>query len=382
MDKMIKIIIVGIMAVSLVFEASSKYMDSINASNEMIKNEINQNGINQNEIISTNSITLKDGLKDETLSLGVISIFNDQEKIDILDINIKGESNHVLVCKDSINDIVYYVNYGADNFIYRIKDGQSELVVELPAKRLFYRKDKLYFMLESYDTYTLVDMKDGNIFSYDPYSGKVSRIIDKEATMMFVYEEGIYYYVDSIGEELDDGTYTVNRNYYSYSFYTTKTQEITESSFLSLYKWNTKEIPRLCSFLRNKLYYSFDSKRISIYDIECNSRQDLEVMKDFTDFTLFNGSIITNELVHINLKTGIQSLILPKGENGEEIYELYTDGDYLYGLCGSSGIGDSVMKQIIIEKQKGQVITSKERTNKEYKMYRYVYYTKPLGKEA
>ena len=94
---------------------------------------------------------MKNGLQDESIhNIQVISSLDTatiNEK-NTLDVNIKSGSNQILLCNDYENDIVYYINYGRDYFIYRIKDGKSELVVEMPAKSIFHKRGKLYFILE------------------------------------------------------------------------------------------------------------------------------------------------------------------------------------------------------------------------------------------
>ena len=66
------------------------------------------------------------------------------------------ERNHVTevmqehkVCVDDVTGAVYYVNVGRDYFLYRIKDGKSELAVELPANYLYTHEGVLYFLLDA-----------------------------------------------------------------------------------------------------------------------------------------------------------------------------------------------------------------------------------------
>ncbi|NLJ96528.1 MAG: hypothetical protein GX321_05195 [Clostridiales bacterium] len=181
-------------------------------------------------------ISLKKGLKDESL----VAKEKNVNGYGNISVNIK-EDNQVLLCKDPVYDIVYYVNYGVDYFIYRIKDGKSELVASMPAKRLFCIDGKLYFILESYAIYALKDMKDGNIFCYDPISGEVERIIDAKADKMFVYKDGIYYVVETGETELGNGAFSIDQELYFYSFTTMKSKKIT-SNFISLLKWKDYHI--------------------------------------------------------------------------------------------------------------------------------------------
>lgn len=431
MGKIKKVTLWGIICLCLYFSACSKSQESMENSNDLGKNEINSDEQNGSEEITgiskviddgtedganlEDALILKDGLKDETLVSGTITDEDELEKLASLDINIKGETNQVLLCKDPINNIVYYVNYGVDYFIYRIKDGKSELVVELPAKRLFFQEGKLYFMLESYKLYTLKDMENGNIFSYDPVSGEVIRIVDDRATLMFVYDDGIYYNVDS-RVKLEGTQYTVDRKIYFYNFATAKREEGTGINS-SIYKWNEyyltyevepleddetsfnlvglkletldkakslklteEELPEYFSFVGNKFYYILNSNNIGIYDIDTNERREIPIVDVFSrtaDFTLLDGIIYLNNMLSIELDTGKQSVIGPKVE-GEAIFEMYTDGENLYGLCGDFMGNHIVMKQIIIEEQKDQSTIRNPGTSNEYEMLGYVFYTVPI----
>jgi len=320
-------------------------------------------------------ISLKKGLKDESL----VAKEKNVNGYGNISVNIK-EDNQVLLCKDPVYDIVYYVNYGVDYFIYRIKDGKSELVASMPAKRLFCIDGKLYFILESYAIYALKDMKDGNIFCYDPISGEVERIIDAKADKMFVYKDGIYYVVETGETELGNGAFSIDQELYFYSFTTMKSKKIT-SNFISLLKWKdyhiseeVKEIDeneayelygirqkikviislkletldqsksikltdnqytRNYSIAGDKFYYIFDRKSFNIYDIETQETKEIPLSvickNDFT--VLNNGMIYIDSLLQITPETGEQSIITPENEY-ETIYELYTDGENLYGVDG------------------------------------------------
>ena len=185
-----------------------------------------------------NSI-LNKGLKDETLQ----AIGADEEGYGALGVNIRNENN-LLLCKDPVYNIVYYVNYGEDYYIYRMKEGKSELVVELPAKRLFARGGKLYFIAQSYGAYDLNDME-GNILCYNPLTGDVSLIINDKAGTMVVYDDGIYYKTVVENEESSSGYQIDNSETYYYSF-ETKAKVLIEDSTVQLMKWKDYHvIPKL-----------------------------------------------------------------------------------------------------------------------------------------
>jgi|GEM_PF-893572 len=376
-----------------------------------------------NEGNDKDTISLNDGLIDETLE----AVGKDEDGNGILGVNIKAEkeNNQLLLCKDPVYDIVYYVNYGVDYFIYRLKEGKSELAVEMPAKRLFCINGKLYFMLESYETYALTDMKDGNIFCYNPISGEVSLINEAEAKTMFVYKDGIYYAVDTIIKDYGNGAVATKRDIYYYSFATAKSEEI-KDKLATPYKWKdyhiTYEVEEVeegdelyeiygtdeiitrtvgikletldktksiklpvepfiqnYSIIANKLYSILELETLLILDIETKEKKEIPLAFQCTDdFTIFNGMIyIAQNLLQINPVTGVQSIITAENTD-ESIYEFYTDGENLYGVCGSKG---GIIKRIIIEELPDDAIIVEKEDGTSYEFGRFVFHTLPMGEE-
>lgn len=329
-----------------------------------------------------------------------------------LPINIKGENNEVLLCKDPVYDIVYYVNYGNDNFIYRIKEGKVELAVSIPAKRLFCMDGILYFMVDSYSTYSLSGIQDGNILSYNPKDGKVSVVIDTEAKLMFVYEDGIYYEVDTYLGENEDGSVSFCPYYYSYSFRDKTVQQIDEI-YISMYKWNDlyltmktesdgtwdnivgyqlssldkSEVINLVdetylyytyAFWQNRFYYRPESNQLCIYDIDTKETQTITLVSaGDDDFTIIDGFVYINNLLRIDLETGKQSLIKTEQES-QDIYELYTDGKNMYGICGTGGKNYGVLKKIEIIEEPQNALTVQNDAGEEFEIDRYLYRTLPI----
>ncbi len=81
------------------------------------------------------------------------------------------EEHPVLVCKDPVYDITYYVNYGRDYYIYAKRGEESECAVEISARDLYCREGVLYFRTEDYDIYEFDSFADGAILTYNPTSG-------------------------------------------------------------------------------------------------------------------------------------------------------------------------------------------------------------------
>ena len=155
--------------------------------------------------------------------------------------------------------MTYYVDCGRDYYIHAIKDGVSELAVEIPAKNLYFRDGKLYFMVADYGKYSLDGLINGDILSYNPVDGKVSVVIngigegtimtvqekDKKkgekqnivmpdttevtSTYMAVYQDGIYYSRKGQKVMITDISYLQPENKYCYSFQTGETSLIDEN---------------------------------------------------------------------------------------------------------------------------------------------------------
>lgn len=393
-----------------------------NAKDELAEAEIEDKVTEKEENIITDiskavdsngeKLTLKDGICDETLEV----VGTDQTNYGNLEVNIKGENNQVLLCKDPVYNIVYYVNYGEDYFIYRIKDGKSELVVELPAKRLFCRDGNLYFMLEGYKTYEFDELESGNLLCYHPITGEITVISKKNANMMCVYEEGIYYYADTYGDNLGETDYTVNRKFYYYSFEKEENSEI-KTNLFSVYKWKDYfwgyqlkeregdasgifdiagialqkldqteslellegEVPEVYSFIGDYLYYMPKGSGITIYNMETQEKQEIPLYSSATnvDFTILNEKIYVNSLVQIDPKTGMQSLIVSE-EGNQTIQELYTDGEYLYGICSSPEDGQEKLQRIVIEEFPEEAMIIEKESGESYEINRFIFHTDPM----
>lgn len=127
----------------------------------------------------------------------------------------------VLVCKDPVYDITYYVNYGRDNYIYAYRNGNSEVVVEIPASELFCKDGELYFIAETDGKYQFSGFTPGNILKYNPTSGNVVVVVNCNADNMIVYPDGIFY--KQLGE-LDQVGMQLSRKEESF-FYSFATEE-------------------------------------------------------------------------------------------------------------------------------------------------------------
>lgn len=65
-----------------------------------------------------------------------------------LGINFKEHESLSLVYPDPENDVVYFVNYGKDNYIYELKDGSATLLVDKKANFLQLWDNDLFFLCD------------------------------------------------------------------------------------------------------------------------------------------------------------------------------------------------------------------------------------------
>ncbi len=101
------------------------------------------------------------------------------------------KNQNSLFCIGGETGIIYFVNQKQDYYIYRLKDGQAELAVEIPAKELYFQGDTLYFMVDDYDRYQLKNMEEGDIYSYTPATGEI-KLIYPAGSMISEENLGLY----------------------------------------------------------------------------------------------------------------------------------------------------------------------------------------------
>ena len=130
-----------------------------------------------------------------------------------------------LFCIDETTGVVYFVNQGKDNFLYRMKNGEVALAVAMPMKQLYSYEGSIYFMVYDYGQYELQGMQNGDIYCYTPATGAVElvyavgaiegsvwhKLSVKENGIYFSYRFFSYSFSDSNGENL--------RVYEDFSYY-------------------------------------------------------------------------------------------------------------------------------------------------------------------
>lgn len=308
--------------------------------------------------------------------------------------NINGLDNILPICQDVQYDILYYVNYGADYFIYACKDGKTEKIADIPAKRLFCRDGKLYFMAESYGLYSLEGIKDGNILQYDPVTGQISVVVNEQASSMIVYQDGIYYSKDE-KYEIGNDSFAVDRSlaYYSFAdgsitgleslsgsertlyrcgddfiFYVVEPYQGTDEAILELAGEGTitlttgmklgdldmaeeKLLENLLVFnnfytSEKEIYYVDNADAYSefvIYDTGSmtESRYPLTAAEQGA-YIVFDGRVYFSDLHVLNLKNGDETVL--SSEEMSDILEWCTDGTNLFCLCSVREDGDTAVQ--------------------------------------
>ena len=116
-----------------------------------------------------------------------------------------------LFCMDESTGVIYFVNQGKDNFLYRMKDGEVKLAVAMPVKQIYPYEDSIYFMIYDYEQYELQGMQNGDIYCYTPETGAVELIYavgtieGSVRHKLLVEESGIYFSYKVFAYSVEEG---------------------------------------------------------------------------------------------------------------------------------------------------------------------------------
>lgn len=140
------------------------------------------------------------------------------------DLAMGADNGSVPICYSEKYDVIYYVNYSDNNFIYRCKDNETKLAVKIPTRHLYMKDEELYFRVMGGD-YELKGMNEGDIYKYSPITGKIEKVIkDAASTWMMVLKNNIYY-------ENEEGLFC-------YDLETDVSEKVTAYSYPCLALWN------------------------------------------------------------------------------------------------------------------------------------------------
>lgn len=218
----------------------------------------------------------------------------------------------VLVCKDPVYHITYYVNYGRDYFVYALREDVSELVLEIPARELYCKDGELYFVVDSYEVYNLDGIENGNVLKYNPTDGTVEFVFMEKAEDIIVYPDGICYEITDKVVTLENGSMMpyISRYYYSFA---EKTVKKFESQLCKMNRWEKGQF---------ELELTVDEETglgqpsgVHLKDIVTGETRTLRNLKNFTQGYRIMGDDLyyiqseTTTLMRYHLKTGEETVV-------------------------------------------------------------------------
>lgn len=212
----------------------------------------------------------------------------------------------VLVCKDPVYDITYYVNYGRDYYIYAYRNETSELAVAIPARDLFCREGELYFIADTYGRYQFSGFAHGNILKYNPKDGSVAVVVECSADGMMVYQDGICY--RQVEEKKETGEVTSRKEECFFFSFVTGESSLFPKKFGKLRRWNgyllqvEKEIVEV-SESDPIVQYAIDLgytvagvggavAAINLVDVQGTVKESLKNVKHFPDTYWIGGDFV------------------------------------------------------------------------------------------
>jgi hypothetical protein len=209
-----------------------------------------------------------------------------------------------LVCPDPVNDIVYYINYGKDYYIYELNGETSTLIVAKKANYIQLWEGCLYFLAYKDDnasTYNDFDCK--SIYKYDLKAKKLELILDTNATNLYVTSEGIYY---------------VNKD-----FLEDKTNFVIEGYHLDFYSNTPVKMDRLLfakyknNYLREQRRDPNDPNDFGKILLQSNNSDDEITVKN--DSRRYNITISDNTLYY---STGYYLYSLDLSNGNQKVYDM------------------------------------------------------------
>lgn len=239
--KVTKILTLGVLWMVLLLTACKK--DTKEETLNGMSEKINEEGLTQKQL--ENALELKGKIFENLEAVGT----EDPIYCNLPE-NTQSWDSIVPICYDPLYDILYYVDYGGDYMIHAIRNGTSELAVELPGRRLFCRGGKLYFLLDSYFKFSVKGANSGNILSYNPVNGEIEVVSDKIFDSIVVYQDLIY--CRKVGE--GSSSYTAKIDYWFYFF---DTQELIAQEKQEVVSY-ALEIRRYGEFFLAGLYEPYD----------------------------------------------------------------------------------------------------------------------------
>lgn len=118
-------------------------------------------------------------------------------------INLKTDQSNLLIVYSQEQDAWYYVNYGKDNYIYQMKDGKHQLLVERECDFINLIDDNLYFIGKNDSYIKNVDVI-GDVYRYNLTTKELTLLVEGSIIYLYGSQDGLYY-TDVNIEDLGDG---------------------------------------------------------------------------------------------------------------------------------------------------------------------------------
>lgn len=262
---------------------------------------------------------------------------------------------------------VFFTNFADHEYLYKITESGSELVIEKPAYNINYFDGKLYFL--SSDSVSADDIHFlGSIYCYDFKTGACEMLCDEEVHSLTVCAEGIYYFVlnakESNGYSYQSRMMSFDGNsqncFYDPAFRygeylvmpdkivdMTKEENIAQPSFNDVIPFSSEyaNVVGSCIYGENLFFFNAD-KDLVILNLRDGTT--LSVLKNkigelvgddsasIGDYTVCGGKLYISDssckLVSVDLETMQATIKLVSECGGKIINRLYTDGENIYAL--------------------------------------------------
>ena len=285
---------------------------------------------NQEEIDTdeNKTITVTNGLCEvlEQKDASLQASYNSFNRMLSMDVEL-GFSGQSIFCVDESTGVIYFVNQGKgrDNYLYRLKDGETKLAVAMPVKEIYTYQGVVYFMIHNYDMYELGELHNGDIYCYTPVDGMVKLVYEAGAIensqdhRLTVNEKGIYF---SYGAQEETG---YKYYYYHLPFGVSEPIEDTE---MTVWKgWNDYVFNYIIDGVGESRGYSSILQSRAVQ--EDGTREIIETPNKTYRFCVQGDYLYFAEKTYIsrlNLKTGeetkydfynmLQEVVGKKTENG------------------------------------------------------------------
>lgn len=225
-----------------------------------------------------------------------------------------------LVCVDKEKGIIYYVNYGKDNYIYQLKGEENTLLLETGTSCIQLWEEELYF-LGAVDSYLTNKYEKQSLYKYNLNTKEVTPVIDEDIVDFCITSEGIYYSSRKNSEIQDDGNgFILERFYRSFK------DNIVERNIEIYNHINYKDY----EVIANAELIGFDLRNMDTLEI-------IKLAKEGSSLSIVGDQLcfyVEDELYCVNLRTGRKFSVFLKeyaGEIWEEEKRAAENADGFFG---------------------------------------------------